>query len=160
MAFKGRLYVNTEDAAIEGPLEDKSCFIFEFDHNVYMPYDHEDNKLQSTRRITAFLIVKEIDPMTPQLYKIVCDGTLCTEVKIVLYHIEGSTEVPYFNYTLTNARCIEVKNYMPFTKIKSNENIGHMEQVKFLAETFKWEHPAGKTKHTEKAVGATESTAE
>ena len=61
---KGELIVkNHEGNELEGPREDKSCLVFEFHHEVYLPYDKEENKIQGSRRISAFTIVKDIDKL-------------------------------------------------------------------------------------------------
>ncbi len=152
MPVKGKLYVTTEGGQVEGPLEDKGCFVFEFNHEVYLPYDKEDNQIQGGRRITCFEIVKEIDQMTPELYNLCCNGTMCTEVKFVLIRIaKGGTEEEYFYYTLKDARVVAVDNYMALTKLLVNEPLPHLERVKFLAREFTWKHKEG-TEYTEAVI--------
>jgi hypothetical protein len=54
-------------------------------------------------------------------------------------------------YTLQDAKITNVENYMPSTKILENENVGHLETVKFLAKTFNWEFLDGGIIYTEQA---------
>jgi len=155
MAVKGEILIkNHEGNPLEGEREDGSSFIFEFNHDVYLPYDKEQNKIQGSRRISSFEIVKDIDKLTPLLYDIVCNGRKCTEVLIKLYRIHADTgeEEEYFNYLLEDAKVVSVDNYMPITKVEANENIGHLEQVRFLAKKFTWTYLDGGIEYTEEAV--------
>ena len=152
MAMKGEVLVfNHENTQLEGPRENKSSMVFEFEHEVYLPYDREENKIQGSRRVSAFTITKDIDKLTPQLYEIVCKGRTCKKVEIKLYRIaaEGGDEEEYFNYILEDARIISVENLMPSTKVEENENIGHLEKVKFLARSFTWKFLEGGVEYTE-----------
>ena len=64
MAVKGEIIIkNHEGSELEGPRENNSCLVFEFEHQVYLPYDKEENKIQGSRRISAFSIVKDIDKL-------------------------------------------------------------------------------------------------
>jgi len=138
MAFKGELYVEGPDGPLEGPRDNGTCLIYEFNHEVYLPYDMETNTVQGSRRIGALSLTKDIDKITPTLFEYCCKGTKLPKVTIILYKIKESVEVPYFNYVLENAVIVSVKNVMPTTKIKENENVGHLEEVKILAEKFTW----------------------
>ena len=154
MAVKGEIQVwNHEGTQLEGPRENKSSLVFEFDHEVYLPYDKEENKIQGSRRIGAFTIVKDIDRLTPQLYEMVCLGRTCQKLVITLYRIaqQSGDEEPYFTYTLENAKIVSVENYMPSTKLEENENVGHLEKVLFLAKTFVWEFLEGGIIYSEQA---------
>ncbi|MFH1197532.1 MAG: type VI secretion system tube protein TssD [bacterium] len=154
MAVKGEIMIwNHEGNQLEGPRENKSSLVFEFNHQVYLPYDKEENKIQGSRRISAFSIVKDIDKLTPQLYDIVCNGRKCTKIQIVLYRIAADTgeEEEYFHYLLEDAKIISVENWMPSTKIEANENIGHLEKVNMLARTFAWKYLDGGIEYQESA---------
>jgi type VI secretion system secreted protein Hcp len=153
MAMKGEISVqNHEGTQLEGPRENGSSLVFEFDHKVYLPFDQEENRVQGSRRVGAFNIIKDIDKLTPQLYEMVCLGRNCKEVVITLYKInEEGDESPYFNYKLENAKIVSVENFMPSTKLAENENVGHLEKVEFLAKTFTWEYLEGGVIYTEEA---------
>ena len=46
MAMKGEITVqNHEGTQLEGPRENGSSLVFEFDHQVYLPFDKEENKI-------------------------------------------------------------------------------------------------------------------
>jgi type VI secretion system secreted protein Hcp len=152
MAVKGEMTIkNHEGSALEGSRENGSSLVFEFDHEVYLPYDKEENKIQGSRRVSAFSVIKDIDKLTPQLYDIVCNGRKCTEIKIVLFRIAAETgeEEEYFNYILEDAKIVSVKNWMPSTKIEENENIGHLEKVTMLARKIKWSYLDGGIEYEE-----------
>ena len=145
MAMKGELTVkNHEGTQLEGPRENGSSLVFEYEHKVYLPFDTEENKIQGSRRVGAFTLMKDVDKLTPQLYEMVEKGRTCKEVIITLYRInEEGDEKPYFTYTLQDAKIVSVKNYMPSTKYLENENVGHLEKVEFLAKKFTWEYLEG-----------------
>jgi len=138
MAFKGELLVEGPDGELEGPRENGTSMVYEYNHEVYLPYEMETNTVQGSRRITAFSLTKDVDKITPILYQYCCEGTKLPKVTIILYKIKEASEIPYFNYCLENATIVSVKNVMPTTKLKSNENVGHLEEVKLMAETFTW----------------------
>ncbi|RPI68101.1 MAG: type VI secretion system tube protein Hcp [Ignavibacteriales bacterium] len=146
MAVKGEISFKSEvHGELEGPRENKTSLIYEFSHEVYLPHEREENRTQGARRIMPFEIVKYIDRTTPLLYQIVCEGVVCSEVKITLFHIEEATglEVAYFNYLLENARIISVKDWMPPIYVPDTEVIGHLEKVKILARRVTWEYLDG-----------------
>lgn len=154
MAVKGEIQVfNHEGTQLEGPRENGSSLVFEFEHSVYLPFDQEENKIQGSRRIGAFTLTKDIDRLTPQLYEMVCLGRTCQKVVITLYRInqEGGDEEPYFVYTLESAKIVSVTNTMPSTKYAENENVGHLETVRFLAKTFTWEFLEGGIMYSEQS---------
>lgn len=138
MAFKGELFIEGPDGPLEGPRENGTSLVYEYNHEVYLPFETETNTVQGSRRITAFSLTKDVDKITPILYQYCCEGTKLPKVIVVLYKIIETSEIPYFNYTLENATIVSVKNIMPTTKQKENENIGHLEEVKFMAPTFTW----------------------
>ena len=155
MAVKGEIIIkNHEGNVLEGPRENGSSLVFEFNHQVYLPFDKEENKIQGSRRISEFTILKDIDKLSPQLYDIVCNGRKCTEVQIILYRIAAETgeEEEYFHYILEEAKIVSVENMMPSTKIVENENQGHMEKVKFLAKKFTWKYLDGGIEYQEISV--------
>jgi type VI secretion system secreted protein Hcp len=153
MAMKGEISVqNHEGTQLEGPRENGSSLVFEFNHKVYLPFDQEENRVQGSRRVGAFTVIKDIDKLTPQLYEMVCLGRNCKEVVITLYKInEEGDESPYFHYKLENAKIVSVENFMPSTKLPENENVGHLERVELLAKTFTWEYLEGGVIYTEQA---------
>lgn len=138
MAFKGEVLFEGPDGELEGPRENSTSLIYEFNHRVYLPYDMETNTVQGSRRLSAFKLTKDIDKITPILYQYCCEGTTLPKITVVLYKIKQASEVPYFNYIMENARIVSMKNIMPTTKEEKNENVGHIEEVEILAEMFTW----------------------
>ena len=145
MAVKGEIFISADGNQVEGPRDNDSSLIFEFNHKVHLPYDQEENIIQGTRRVSAFSIVKDIDKMTPQLYNIVDMGTMCDEIIIKLYRIANDTgeEEEYFRYTLQNAKIVSIENWMPLSINETNENTGHLEKIEMLATVFICEYLDG-----------------
>jgi type VI secretion system Hcp family effector len=152
MAVKGEVLVkNNSGTVLKGPRENESSLVYEFSHEIYLPFEKEENRIQGSRRITAFELVKNIDALTPQLAQICSNGSTCEEITVTLYRIaEGSgEEEPYFIYHLDKARIVGVMNWMPPTYIPENESIGHLERVKIIAQEFTWEYLEGGIAYTE-----------
>ena len=145
MAFKGELYIEGPEGALEGPRDNGSSNVYAFNHEVYLPYDTEQNLPQGSRRLTAFNLTKDIDKLTPTLFQYCCNGTLLPKVTVVLYRIKEAMEVPYFNYTLEGVRIVSVKNHMPSTKYEENADVGHLEELKLLPNKFTWNNEVGDT---------------
>jgi type VI secretion system secreted protein Hcp len=142
MAVKGEvLFKSSEFGDLEGPRENKSSLIYEFSHEVYLPHESEENRIQGMRRIGPFEIVKSIDRLTPQLYNILAVGML-SEIHIKLYRIaeKFGEEEAYFNYILEEARIISIQNWMPPTYIPVSESIGHLEKIKIISRKITWEY--------------------
>ncbi len=155
MAVKGEvLFKDASGTELEGPRENKSSLVYEFSHEVYLPFETEENRIQGSRRITAFELVKNIDSLTPQLYQISCNGATCEEIKVILYRIaeQSGEEEPYFHYTLSKARIVSVQNWMPPTYIPENESIGHLERIKIIAQQITWEYLDGGVMYQEDIV--------
>jgi len=154
MAVKGEILIkNHEGNVLPGPRENETSLVYEFNHEVYLPYEKEENKIQGSRKITAFEIIKAIDQVTPQLYQIVCKGQMCQGIELTLYRIgmESGEEEKYFKYILNDAKIVSVSNWMPPTYDPANEGVGHLEKVKMLAKEFKWEFIDGGISYMEKA---------
>ena len=92
MAFKGEVYIEGPDGPLEGPRENGTSLVYEFVHEVYLPYETETNRVQGSRRITAFSLTKDIDKITPVLFQYCCEGTKLKKVTIVLYKIKEASE--------------------------------------------------------------------
>ena len=153
MPMRGELSVqNHEGTQLEGPRENGSSLIVEYNHEVYLPADIESGQISGSRRLGEFTVVKDVDQLTPQLYEMVCLGRTCKQVSIMLFRInEEGDEAPYFTYLLEDAKVIGVDNFMPSTKYEEHENVGHVERVKFLAKTITWEYLEGGIIYTEQA---------
>jgi len=149
MAVKGEIFITANGSEVEGARENNSSLIFEFNHKVHLPHDQENNIIQGTRRVSAFSIVKDLDKMTPQLYGIVDNGTLCDEIIIKLYRIAEDTgeREEYFIYTLKNAKIVSIENWMPFSINETYENTGPLEKIEMLATVFICEYLDGGISH-------------
>ena len=154
MAVKGEISFKSDvHGELEGPNENKTSSVWEFSHEVYLPHEDEENRIQGARRITPFEIVKFIDRTTPLLYQIVCDGLICSEIKITLFRIEESTgfETAYFNYILEDARIVSVKTWMPPIYDTGSTSVPNVEKVKILARKVTWEYLDGGITFTDEA---------
>jgi type VI secretion system secreted protein Hcp len=154
MALAGEISFKSDvHGELEGPNENKSSSVWEFSHEVYLPHEGEENRIQGARRIMPIEIIKRIDRITPLLYQIVCEGTICSEIKLTLFNIEEATgfETAYFNYLLENARIISVKSWMPPLYNIETVTMPNLEKVKILARKVTWEYRDGGISYTDEA---------
>ncbi len=151
MPVKGEVKVwNHENKELEGPEENGSSKIFEFDYSIHQPYDPITMRIQGSARIDEFRITKEIDKLTPLLLGIASKGIICGKVVITLYQITqlnggvgGGREEPYYEYTLEEVRFSQIRNHMASIIDASNEATGHMEDIYMIAERHNWKYLDG-----------------
>ncbi len=148
MAVKGEIkFKDAEGNDLEGPRPNKSCTILEFAQKVRLPVTEGTGQVTGSRIYDPFMIVKEIDKLTPFMFQYCAEGKVFKNVEVSLYEIAEATgkETVYFKYTLTNARVVEVENMMPSTVDNTKQTIAHLERVAMVAESVEWEHVKGST---------------
>jgi type VI secretion system secreted protein Hcp len=148
MAVKGEiLFKDAEGNDLEGPRPNGSCTVLEFSQAIKLPTDYTTGQVTGSRIYEPFIILKEIDKLTPFMFQYCAEGQVLKSVEISLFEIAEATgkETVYFKYTLDNARVVEVENLMP-TSVEANKlNISHLERVHLVAESVQWEHVKGST---------------
>jgi type VI secretion system secreted protein Hcp len=92
------------------------------------------------RQRSLLYITKEIDQLTPQLAQIICTAARCSSISVFLFRIEPTTglEKMFFMYQFENAHIVMQTQSMPSTTNSSNENVGHLETISFMAERVTW----------------------
>ena len=148
MAVKGTiLFKDAEGNELEGPRLDKSCTVLEFTEQLKLPYDRSSGSVTGSRIYEPFMVLKEIDKLTPFMYQYCAEGKLFKSIVISLYEIAEATgkETVYFTYTLTNARLVSVENYMPSAFEADKMSVAHLEKISFIPESIEWEHKKGST---------------
>ncbi len=139
MPFKLSCLLENQDGPIEGTLSDGSIQVFKFDFQVYLPFDAELNKPTGSRRLNPAAIICEKGPHTPLLIKTLCEGQTCPSIVVKWFRIEDDgSEKEYFTTTFEDAKIIKVNESMPLTKIKDQENIGHLDEFHFVARKYTW----------------------
>ena len=69
-----------------------------FNHSVWKPADHNTGKLTGTRLHVPVKFEKEIDRLTPILFRGLCQGRIFKEAIIKMYRInDAGIEVEYFS---------------------------------------------------------------
>ena len=134
MPVKGEIFITADGSVIEGPRDNNSSLIFEFKNKLHFPFN--DDGMLGDKEMSLFSIVKDIDKITPQLYKIVDKKIPCDEILIKLYRIAIDTgeEEEYLHYKLKDALILSVENWMHLTKIDANEDIGHLEKIEIISD--------------------------
>jgi Hemolysin-coregulated protein (uncharacterized) len=83
------------------PLRLASTELKSFTHTVWLPTDYNTGKLTGTRLHVPIKFEKEIDRLTPILFRALCQGRVLKEALIKMYRInEAGVEEEYFNIKL------------------------------------------------------------
>jgi type VI secretion system secreted protein Hcp len=147
MAVKGEiLFKDSEGNDLEGPRPNGSCTVLEFAEGIKLPFDQATGQVTGSRLYEPFMVMKEIDKLTPFMFQYCAEGKAFQSIEISLYEIAEATgkETVYFKYTMSNARLVSVENIMPSAEL-SKMNVSHLERVNIVAESIRWEHIKGKT---------------
>jgi type VI secretion system secreted protein Hcp len=116
---------------------DGSSDVLSTQHNFYLPFDKDDGKITATRKHSPFSITKQVDSMSPFLYKACTSGEKCSEILIRRYQInEQGQEKEYFNVILKDAKVVGVS---PLSSTKSRD----IERVAFAYQEIEWKYLDG-----------------
>jgi len=116
--------------------------VYEVDHNVHQPFRQEDCMPSGVRVHSPLRVVCEIDKANPPLVKACCRGENIAEINLQYWRIDPTThsEVQYYNIKLTQARCVDVRTFMPTSFLPNNEPYRHMVQYSFVYEQIEWNY--------------------
>jgi type VI secretion system secreted protein Hcp len=113
--------------------------ILGYRHELYMPTDRKDGSATGTRVHNEFVVIKNFDKGTPNLYKYLCNGKKIPSATLHWFMIdENGVETEYFTHELTDARVIAIRPHMPDVDNPANEQYKHMEEVSFAYKKIKW----------------------
>lgn len=111
-----------------------------FNHSVWIPADYNTGKLTGTRLHVPITFEKEIDRITPFLFRGVCTGRMFKEALIKMYRInEAGIEIEYFNITLQNVKITRISPVLFPLGVASK----HMEEVEIRYESIEWKYCDG-----------------
>ncbi|MGE5811953.1 MAG: type VI secretion system tube protein TssD [Ignavibacteria bacterium] len=152
MAVKGIILMKDADGNdLKGPREDGSSLVLDFTFNAQVPHDSH-GKIQGQRRVLPFSVTKEIDQLTPQIFKGLCRNEIFTGITVNLFRIEPETglEKNYFSYLFTKAHIVNIINSMPSITENDKESVGQLETVSFVAEEITLVFKEGNIEYTDK----------
>ena len=114
--------------------------VFEIEHHIHQPIDMTTGMATGVRVHSPMRLVKVVDKATPGLHKALCTGQNLKQVVLDFFRIDPATrsEAKYYTITLTNARVVDMRPYMPMSFVPANESYRHMEQVSFVYEQIEW----------------------
>ncbi|MCK4341297.1 MAG: type VI secretion system tube protein Hcp [Phycisphaerae bacterium] len=121
--------------------------IFEIEHHIHQPVDLTTGQATGVRVHSPMRVVKLIDKATPGFHKALCTGQNLALVTLDFYRIDPVSQFEdiYYTITLTNARIVDMRPYMPMSFLPQNETYRHMEQVSFVYEQIEWKWFEGQT---------------
>ena len=119
-----------------------TCDVFEIEHQIHQPCDLTTGTATGVRVHSPLRIVKQVDKATPGFHKAMCTGQNLAQAELSFYRIDPASraEVEYYRITLTNARIVDIRPYMPMSFLPANEPYRHMEQVSMVYETIEWNY--------------------
>lgn len=111
-----------------------------FTHSVWIPTDHNAGKLNGTRLHLPIRFEKEIDRLTPCLFRTVCQERILKEALIKMYRInDAGIEVEYFNMKMEYIKITQISPVLFPLGIASK----HMEEVEIHYESIEWKYTDG-----------------
>jgi type VI secretion system secreted protein Hcp len=118
---------------------EKTSDVFEFQHYLSVPFDPATGLQTGSRQHTPLVLKKAIDKASPGLHAALVSGEVIETVRVDFYRTEpDGQDVKYYTITLTNARIVEVRTFMPTSFLPENEPYPHMEQVSFVYQAIQW----------------------
>lgn len=114
--------------------------VFEIEHQVHQPVDLTTGQATGVRVHSPLRIVKQVDKATPGFHKALCTGENLPKVELQFWRIDpdSRSEAEYYRITLTNARIVDCRPYMPMSFLPANEPYRHMEQISMVYEQIEW----------------------
>lgn len=104
-------------------------------HSVWIPTYDNTGKLTGTRLHVPITFEKEIDRLTPYLFRAVCQGRTLKTALIKMYRInEAGIEVEYFNIKMGNVKITRISPVLFPMGVASK----HMEEIEIRYESIEW----------------------
>jgi type VI secretion system secreted protein Hcp len=118
--------------------------VLAFDHEIHTPTDRKDGKVTGARVHGNFVVTKNFDISSPELYTCLCKGKEIPKIELLWYEIKpNGTEEIYFKHILEKARVVSINARMPDIDDPRNEQYKHMERVAFRYEKISWRYEDG-----------------
>ena len=118
--------------------------VYGFNHEVFIPTDRATGKAVGGRVHKQFTVIKIFDKASPVLYDFCCQGKVIPTVTVHWYEVDPmGSQKEYFTHTLTEARVVSVRPYMPDTHNPQYDRYQHMEEVAFRYEEIEWQFLEG-----------------
>lgn len=114
--------------------------VFEIEHYLHQPIREEDGMPSGVRVHSPLRVVCQIDKATPGLHKALVTAQNLKSVRLDFYRIDPKSrqEQKYYTITLSQARVVDIRPYMPMSFVPSNEPYRHMVQYSFTYEQIEW----------------------
>ena len=130
--FEGSIQVEGREGHVE---------ILGFDHALHIPTDPKDGTASGTRVHGNFVVLKNYDKATAELYKFLVNGKSIEKIELKWYEITpNGDERVYFTHILEKARVVKVRAWMPNVDDPATERYKHMEEVSFQYEKITWKY--------------------
>ncbi|HCM9210326.1 TPA: type VI secretion system tube protein Hcp [Enterobacter roggenkampii] len=139
--IKGSVDVQDREGSIE---------IIGLSHGLNLPVDSVNGKITGTRQHSSMRIEKEVDSVTPYLYKAASTGQALKSAEIKFYHInDAGQEVCYYTVLMENVKVTGVNCSVPNVKIAANDKMNHVESVSLQYEKITWRIVDGNIMHSD-----------
>jgi len=131
--------------AIQG--REGTAEVLSFDYFVKIPSDPNTGALTGVRKHGDAVITKIYDSASPILFDACCRGKTLKQLKLCWYQIDKSGKQQiYFTHTLSDAKIVKFRQFMPNVKDSANEHCGHHEAIHVRFRKIEIEHPEGSIK--------------
>ncbi|MCI3945323.1 type VI secretion system tube protein Hcp [Pseudomonas syringae] len=120
--------------------------ILAFTHEIIVPYNPHSGDNTGPHINKAVCITKVFDKASPLLSNALAKGELLQEVKIEWYRTAGTgKQERYYTTTLTDAKIVGIKDYMPNCQDPANAHFTHLQDVHFSYAKIVWSHTEANT---------------
>ncbi len=132
---QGTIEGSCQDPGYEGTIK---CY--QLDHDVYLPTDPVSGQPTGHLVLAPLRVVYETGKASPKLMQALVSGERLHEVILMFDRISSHGQHEhYFTITLSNARIISIRPFIPDVLDANNEQYGHMEQISFVYGDLTWE---------------------
>jgi len=123
---------------------------FCFRAGVSIPTDPNTGQVTGGRVHAPFVISKEIDKSSPELFNMMCKGEKCDTIVVDMVRKESNgREVTYYKYTFKNAQIVRLSSESPDVRDVGQQFKRCQEEVEFRYQAVTVQHLAGKKEATD-----------
>jgi len=146
IAIKGKKQGQFKGEGIQDKRKDKWMPVLGFEYGVKSPRDVATGQASGKRQHQPLIITKEWGPASPQIFQALTTNEVLDSVEIEFTKTNpNGEEYVYHTIKLTNARVVEVKDYVGELHHEAGAAVHNLEDVSFTFQRIELEDKDGKT---------------
>jgi type VI secretion system secreted protein Hcp len=138
LTVKGQKQGDIKGSVVQKGREN-SIMVIAVSHEVVSPRDAASGLPTGKRQHKPFVITKEVDRASPQLYTALANNENLTRVELRFWMPSGTgAEIQYFTVRLTNANIASIRSVMLNNKVPENMQMRYREEIAFTYQKIEW----------------------